>query len=128
MKFDKNDIIDRLKLEIEVIQKGGYEPSVRQPHNQPRIFRDSVTCLNMGLEEKLEPCSHCFLMEFVPAQYAAAEDPCRYIPLNDRGDTVAALEDAGRSEEAQALLLAWLRSTVARLEAEVAAEKMPAAR
>jgi hypothetical protein len=122
MQFDKREMIGRLKLEIEVIERGGYYPSVREPRSQPRIFRDSVTCLNMGLEHKVEPCSHCFLMKFVPLEHQNAEDPCRFIPLNDAGETVATLEDAGRSEEAQEALLNWLRATVTRLETEVARE------
>ena len=126
MQFDKREMIDRLKLEIEVIERGGYYPSVREPRSQPRIFRDSVSCLNMGLEQKVEPCSHCFLMKFVPPQHQNSEDPCRYIPLNEAGETVATLEDAGRSEEAQEALLNWLRATVARLETEVAREAQTA--
>jgi hypothetical protein len=121
MGFNRQDLIDALKLEIEVIERGGYSPSVREPRKLPRIFRDSVSCLNMGLEQKVEPCAYCFLMEFVPEGFHDADEPCRYIPLNARGDTVASLEDAGRQEEAQELLLAWLRATVARLEAQVAA-------
>ena len=121
VRFKPEELIDWLKLEIEVIEKGGYNPSVRDPRNEPRIFRDSISCPNMGLTEKLEPCSHCWLMEFVPANRIHEEDPCQHIPLNEQGDTVASLEAEGRHEEAIELLLAWLKSTVARLEAEVPA-------
>jgi hypothetical protein len=128
MQFAKQELIDRLKLEIEVIERGGYYPSVREPRSLPRIFRDSVSCLNMGLEQKVEPCGHCFLMKFVPVEHQNAEEPCRYIPLNEAGETVATLEDAGRPEEAQEALLNWLRGTVTRLEAEVAREAQTASR
>lgn len=121
MNFDPKEIINWLKLEIEVIEKGGYNPSVREPRRLPRIFRDSVSCLNMGLEQKLEPCTHCFLMEFVPPARRNESDPCQHIPLNERGDTIASLDAAGRHEEALDALLGWLKRTVAQLEAQVAA-------
>jgi hypothetical protein len=118
MAFDKREMIDKLKLEIEVIEKGGYYPSVRDPRREQRIFRDSVSCLNVGLEKKAEPCANCYLMDFVPEEYKDLEEPCHYIPLNERGDTVASLNN--NRDELQEALLAWLRKTIARLEAEVA--------
>ena len=63
MTFDKKEMIEKLKLELEILEKGGYAPSVREPRWMPRVFRDSVSCPNVGLEIKVEPCSHCFLME-----------------------------------------------------------------
>jgi len=120
----KREMVDWLKLEIEVIEKGGYNPSVREPRKQPRIFRDSVVCPNMGLEEKVEPCAHCFLMEFVPAEFKSSDNnPCHLIPLNDKGDTVASLEEEDEHEKAQTLLLSWLYKTIARLEKEITSEQ-----
>lgn len=118
MVFDKKEMIEHLKLEIQVIEKGGYSPSVRNPRQDPRIFRDSVSCLNLGLEQKQHPCTECFLMEFVPPEHRNSEEPCHRIPLNARGDTVLTL-NADR-DKLQAALLAWLRQTVAKLEEEVA--------
>jgi hypothetical protein len=120
MGFDKREMIEQLKLEIEVIERGGYHPSVREPRKSVRTFRDSVTCLNLGLEEKQHPCTSCFLVEFVPPELRnSGGDLCHKIPLNDRGDTVESLE--GDPDKLQAAVLAWLKSTVARLEKEVAA-------
>jgi hypothetical protein len=121
MEFDKKQMIEQLKLEIQVIEKGGYEPSVREPRKEPRIFRDSVSCLNPGLEEKKEPCDHCYLMEFVPPEHRDKVAPCHYIPFDERGDTVKSLE--GRRDLQQAALLNWLHATLARLEKEVARSK-----
>jgi hypothetical protein len=123
MPFDKQELIDRLKLEIDVIEKGGYYPSVREPRRELRIFRDSVSCLNVGLEEKKEPCIHCFLMEFVPPEHRDKEDPCHYIPLNEAGETVASLSAQGDRERLQDAVLQWLKTTVARLEAETGGNK-----
>jgi len=82
-----------------------------------------VSCPNLGLEEKRTPCAHCWLMEFVPLQFRNSNDPCRFIPLNERGDSIDSLEAAGQREKVAAALLGWLRATIARLEAEVAAGK-----
>ena len=121
MAFDKRDMIDALRLEIQVIEKGGYYPSVRDPHSAPRTFRDSVTCLNLGLEEKRHPCSSCFLIEFVPPEFRSSnDDPCHKIPLNERGETVESLEQTGDRDKLQAAVLGWLKTTLTKLEKEVA--------
>ena len=121
MSFDKREMIEALKLEIEVIERGGYHPSVHEPHRVSHTFRDSVTCLNVGLEEKERPCSECFLIEFVPpALRESGGVVCHKIPLNDRGDTIESLECDGNPDKLQATVLNWLKRTVARLEAEVA--------
>jgi len=118
MTFDKKEMIDKLKLELEILEKGGYEPSVHEPRRMPRIFRDSVSCPNVGLEVKIEPCSHCFLMEFVPLEHRDKEDACHYISLNARGDTVRSLDGEGKVDELQAALRSWLQKTIFRLAEE----------
>jgi hypothetical protein len=115
MRFDKKEVIDKLKLELEILEKGGYAPSVREPHWAPRLFRDSVSCPNLGLEIKVEPCSSCFLMEFVPPEHRDKEDACHYIPLNERGETAASLGKTGDSERLQDALRLWLQKTIFRL-------------
>ncbi len=123
MQFNKRDMIERLKLEISIIRDGGYSPSVREPRKEPRIFRDSITCLNVGLEEgmpKKEPCTNCVFADFVPAEHREGEYPCYHIPLNSRGDTVACLQGQGDKEKLESALLTWLYKTVAKLEKEVA--------
>jgi hypothetical protein len=124
MGFDKKEMIQQLKFEIEIIEKGGYHPSVRDPRHAPEIFRESVTCLNVGLEEKEHPCSSCMLSEFAPPEVRySTDDVCHKIPLNDKGDTVESLKAEGDGNKLQASVLAWLKKTVAKLEQEVAAGK-----
>ena len=118
MKYDKQEIIAKLKLEAGIIRDGGYNPSVRDPHSQPRIFRDSVSCLNVGLEVKKEPCDDCLLMLFVPPGERHKENPCHHIPLNEKGDTVASLEAAGDREKLENTLLAWLEKAIESAEKE----------
>lgn len=121
MKRPKEEMIERLKLEIDFIQKGGYNPLVRFPREEPKVFRDSISCLNLGLKEKIEPCDECFLMEFVPSEAAHLDEPCHYIPLNSKSDTVASLESD--SEKQKSALLTWLKSTVRKLEGQMSSER-----
>jgi len=118
MPFDKAAMIEKLRRELEVLEKGGYAPSVREPHWTPRVFRDSVSCPNLGLEIKVEPCSSCSLMEFVPWEYRDKEEACHYIPLNQRGDTVASLSRQGKEEALHGALRSWLQKTIFRLAEE----------
>lgn len=116
MNFDARELIEMLKLEMEVIERGGYLPSVREPRKELRIFRDSVSCPNLALEKKTEPCAHCWLAQFIPAKDMDKEEPCQHIPLNERGDTVASLVAGGDTEGAHKALLGWLKRKVVELE------------
>lgn len=122
--IDKIEMIQQLRFEIEMIEKGGYYPSVREARRAPEIFRDSITCLNVGLEEKEHACSSCILSEFAPAEVRNSNDDiCHKIPLNEKGDTVESLKTQGDPYKLQASVLSWLKKTVAKLEQEVAASK-----
>lgn len=124
MGIDKIEMIQQLKFEVEMIEKGGYHPSVREARREPEIFRDSITCLNVGLEEKEHACSSCFLSEFAPAEVRnSSGDICHQIPLNEKGDTVESLKTEGDPYKLQAAVLEWLKKTIAKLEQEVAVSK-----
>jgi hypothetical protein len=124
MTFDKQEMIQQLKFEIQMIEKGAYCPSVRDPRKVPEIFLDSVTCLNVGLEEKKHPCTSCLLSVFVPpGMHNSSGDICHKIPLNEKGDTIESLNSQDDPYKLQATVLVWLNKTVARLEGEVAAGK-----
>jgi hypothetical protein len=124
MSIDKKEMIQQLKFEIQMIEKGGYHPSVREARHDPEIFRDSITCLNVGLEVKEHACSSCFLSEFAPPEVRNSNDDlCHKIPLNEKGDTVESLKAEGDPYKLQATVLGWLKNTVAKLEQELAARK-----
>ena len=121
MGFDKKEMIEQLKFEIQMIENGLYYPSVREPRQNPEIFRDSITCLNVGLEEKEHACSSCLLSEFAPPEVRNSNDDiCHKIPLNEKGDTIESLKAEDDPHKLQAAVLNWLKRTVARLEEEVA--------
>ena len=121
MGFDKKEMIEQLKFEIQMIEKGRYYTSVREPRQNPEIFRDSITCLNVGLEEKEHPCSSCFLSEFAPPGVRNSNgDICHKILLNEKGDTVESLKAEDDPYKLQATVLSWLKRTISKLENEVA--------
>jgi len=68
-------------------------------------------------------------MEFVPPEHRDKEDACHYIPLNERGETVASLGKTGDNERLQGALRVWLQKTMFRLaespEVTTAVEEEP---
>jgi hypothetical protein len=116
MSADLKDIIDQLKLQRDILKDGGYGRSVRTPWKEERLFRDSVTCLNVAEVVKKHPCNECLLWEYVPQEHRDEDIPCHFIPLDSKGRSIAELEEAGKREEAEQALLEWLDSTIERLE------------
>jgi len=124
MATDLKEIIEQLRLERGILQAGGYGNSVRTPWKGERLFRDSITCLNLGEEIKRHPCNECLLWEWVPEDHKEENIPCHFIPLNQRGESIASLEDRGDREEAEKALLDWLTATIQRLEEKLAAQTL----
>jgi hypothetical protein len=116
MAADLKEIIEQLKLQRDIVKDGGYGRSVRTPWKEERIFRDSITCLNVSEQVKKHPCNECLLWEWVPEDHKDEDIPCQFIPLNEQGNSIAELEEAGKREEAEQALLVWLDSTIQRLE------------
>jgi len=124
MPSDLKEIIEQLKLERNILKNGGYGRSVRAPWKPTRLFRDSVTCLNFDEVVKRHPCTECLLWEWVPEKHRDEDIPCHFIPLNDRGESIASLEDAKNREEAEKALLGWLDSILEKMEAKLAQEQV----
>ncbi len=117
------DTIEILKLQRDILKDGGYGRSVRTPRKEERLLRDSVTCLHAGEARKRGSCDECVLADFVPPEHRDEEYPGHFIPLNERGDTIHSLEEAGEREKAEIALLGWLNSTIKRLEKELAKQR-----
>lgn len=109
-------LLEALKFELQFLESGGYEPSVREPRKELSVFRDSPACLNYALPVKEHPCSECWLINFVPVEKRGEAVPCHHIPLNSRGDTIETLGGAGDSLDVQEAMREWLRKTIQRLE------------
>ena len=123
MPADLKEIIDQLRLQRDVLRNGGYGRSVRTPWKPTSLFRDSVTCLNFDEVVKRHPCNECLLWEWVPEKHREEDIPCHFIPLNERGESIASLEGATDREEAEKALLGWLDSVLERLEAKLSQER-----
>lgn len=119
MGDDLRDMIEQLKLERSILRDGGYGRSVHTPSKAEQLFRDSITCLNVGQTERKHACSDCLLWEFVPKESQEQDIPCHHIPLNDDCETIAALEEKGDRESAEKALLQWLDRTISQLEEEL---------
>lgn len=117
-KFKKQDLLYLLKLEMGMIQGGGYGRSVLLSWRDVKLVRDCVTCLNILDAENDHQCHDCFLLEHVPELHKQEKVPCHFIPLNNNGETVAELNRQGRRTDAQAALLDWIGATIRKIEAE----------
>jgi hypothetical protein len=112
MSADTRDLRDLLKAELEFIEKGGYRKLSWRPQF---VFEDSPTCLNYKDPNRSRPCSECPLMKFVPEKSRGSNIPCRHIPLNERGETVASLYHWATQEELEAAVVTWLKKTIRQL-------------
>jgi|SRR5690349_20214643 len=109
---DKPKLGEVLKSELEFLNRGGYKKSSWRPLY---IFEDSPTCLNYHSQDH-KPCSECVLMQLVPPEKRKEKIPCRFIPLNERGDTIESLYRLGTQEELESALRIWLRDAIEKEE------------
>jgi hypothetical protein len=128
MNAHRQEVLDALKLELTFLERGGYEPSVREPRTALSIFQDSLSCPNYASMTKTYACTECFLIDFVPPEKRGEAVPCHHIPLDERGDTVSNL--GGDGIEIQRAMRGWVRKTIdaiekAKPEATVEAEAEP---
>lgn len=120
-RTEKEHILEQLKLEREFIHRGGYRTSVRTRRKPPTHLRDSVTCINVNVSKakEMQPCDRCFWWDLIPTEHRHKRMPCRYIPLDEEGNTVESLDERGDREQTEGKLSAWLDTTIARLEQEL---------
>ena len=81
MPGDDRDLLDVLKFELKVLERGGYGSSPREPWRQHLAFEDSPSCMNYDTRENPAPCEECVLMQLVPPDQRGTKIPCRHIPL-----------------------------------------------
>lgn len=123
MPKDDRDLLDVLKFELRFLEEGGYGRSPHAPRRPPLIFEDSLSCMNFNSPGDRIPCTACFLMQFVPPARASEQIPCRHIPLNAAGQTLASLYESGTQQEIEEIFGNWLRNAIQRLEKERAAAR-----
>ena len=120
MANNEGSLLDVLRAELEFIKEGGYRHTARAAWRPHFMFQDSPTCLNFDPLQPRKPCSDCVLMKLIPEEARARKIPCRYIPLNERGETVDSLYRTGTQEELEGAVVSWLKATINRLERETA--------
>ena len=118
MSDDKRDVLEVLKFELAFLEQGGYGRSVKTPWKPTSIFQDSLSCINFNDPERPHPCSECLLNDMVPTQAQGENVPCHHIPLNTEGETVDTMERQCNQQEMEEAVKSWLRTTIARIEAE----------
>ena len=123
MGKDGRDLLTVLKAELEFVQKGGYRLTARSQWRPQFIFQDSPTCLNFDGTQMPQPCSNCVMSELAPPPMRDCKTPCRYIPLNDQGDTIDSLYRTATLEELETSLTNWLVATIQKLEHERALQQ-----
>jgi len=116
MTTDKRDLLPVLKKELEFLEKGGYRETARAPWRPQFIFQDSPSCLNFDPTQPPKPCTDCALTQLVPENLRNKKIPCRYIPLNEQGETIDSFYRSGTQNELQEAFAKWLRATIQRLE------------
>lgn len=118
MSDNNRKILDTLRFELKFLDAAGYSHSPHAAWRASYIFEDSPSCLNFNNSARPHPCSECLLTQLVPAELREQEIPCRFIPLNDKGQTVESLYRTGTQQEIEEALRDWLHREIARLEAE----------
>lgn len=116
MPGNTQDLLQVLCAELDFLERGGY----RTPRSRWRpqfIFEDSPTCLNFGDPTRSKSCKDCVLMQLVPPDRQQMEFPCRFIPLNDKDETVDSFYRYATQQELEETLGKWLRATIHNLEA-----------
>jgi hypothetical protein len=113
---DNRDLLAVLKAELEFLEKGGYRVTARAAWRALFIFQDSPTCLNFDPTPSPRPCTDCVMIHLVPEQHRGRKIPCRYIPLNEQGETIDSFYRFGTRDELEAALRRWLRATIQQLE------------
>ena len=120
MSKDKRNLLDVLKKELEFVEIGGYRNPARAAWRPQFMFQDSPTCLNFEPSDHPQLCSDCIISQLLPLEVALRKIPCRYIPLNEQGDTLDLLYRTATGQETEAKFTDWLKSNIARLERETA--------
>ncbi|MBZ5665396.1 MAG: hypothetical protein LAO30_12400 [Acidobacteriia bacterium] len=116
MSHNDRDILETLRFQLQFLEEGGYARSPHAPWRAPYIFEDSPSCLNFKQSNRPHPCSECLLMQLVPPEHRERDIPCRFIPLNDKGQTVDSLYRTGTPEEMVEALRNWLQREIRRIE------------
>ena len=128
---DNEALLKFLRTELSALESGHYTVSERQPWRARLVFEDCPCCPNYGKRERTIPCSECPLIDLVPKDRQREKIPCRFIPLNTKGETIDSLYRTGTEQELETAMGEWLRKAIRELEdnaSEARAVHAPAVR
>lgn len=125
MPKDNRALLDLLRFELRFLEDGGYGRSPHAPRRPSLAFEDSPTCMNFNAQGDRKPCESCLLMQLVPPSGVLEQIPCRHIPLDAKGQTLASLYESGSQQEIEEALGTWLRAAIRGLEEQQAAGRQP---
>jgi hypothetical protein len=111
-------LLEVLRAELEFLQTGGYRHTNRAAWSPEFMFQDSPTCLNVDPTQPHRPCSDCVMTQLIPQNVQDEKIPCRFIPLNERGETLDSLYRSDTREEIESAVAEWLKKTMTGLELE----------
>jgi hypothetical protein len=120
MSHDEHEMLELLKFELKFVEDGGYGRSPRTPRRPPYILEDSPSCPNLGDPARTHPCSECRLIKFVPRELRSESSPCRFIPLNEQGETIDYFYRYGTQVELEEAFAGWLRGQIVQIEQRLA--------
>src|SRR5580704_536729 len=115
---DRQALLRALRAELAFVESGAYRNPSHAAWRPQFVFQDSPTCLNRNYLEPRKPCSECVLAKLFPLDSRVERVPCRYISLNEAGETIDSLYRTGTQEELEVALVEWLKTTIQRLERE----------
>jgi hypothetical protein len=115
---DGRRTLDILRQQLDYLENNGYQNALGW--RAQLIFQDSPTCPNFEKFGLVYPCTECALIEFVPQESRGQAGACRFIPLDETGQTLDSLYRWASEGEIETVVMAWLRKTIARLEQEPA--------
>jgi hypothetical protein len=111
------DILEALRLELNFVREAerlGFLPTLLLKRGS--LFPNSPICPNFGKPNPSYPCSHCPLIDFVPADCRSESLPCQQIPLNASGDTLAMIGTRDKQYKLYQGLKDWLQTVIGWLE------------
>ena len=60
------------------------------------------------------------MIKFVPRELRGESSPCRFIPLNDKGETIDYFYRCGTQIELEEVLAGWFRGQIAQIQQRLA--------
>src|SRR6266480_1172063 len=119
MGNNRQTVLQLLKSELELLDKGGYTHHPRSSWRAPYIFEDSPSCPNSSDRARPHLCEECWLMQFVAPDLREEQVPCRFVDLSGNGVTVDSLYRCGTPLESEEALRNWLELRIHELESEL---------